>query len=382
MPTGDMDNRQAVKDISEITPEWLTHILHSSILKDSEAVTASSWAEIGEGQAFASSIYRINVEYRQENDLPRSFILKLPIQHEKTKKAILGAGSYYKEARFYGEIAPEIEVGIPKVYYVATDESDECFNILMEDLGDIERASFLEAIDIADCRAAIRDIADFHVEWWNHPILEFPWLQSPVDNLENVPLLVDMLRRSLEIAPNIDVESAYLVKCMQHYANAMENPPKNVSLKKPVTLIHGDFHAGNMTFGGGSMTLFDWQNIGKGSPVTDVAYLLVTSLDAATFREHEDSLLRLYHESLVEQGIADYSYRRMMTDYNTAILTCVVTLFSLLGTLDFDVPDGQETIETMMDRLNRKAMARRLLPVCRLLPVIFWFMNFFGRFRR
>ena len=110
--------------------------------------------------------------------------------------------------------------------------------------------------------------------------------------------------------------------------------------------------------------------------------MLVTSLDAPTFKQHEDALLKLYHESLIQQGVADYSYRRMMTDYSTAMMTCITTLFSFLGTLDFDVPDGQQTVETMMDRLNKKAMARRLLPVCSLLPAIFWFMNFFGRFRR
>lgn len=382
MSTGDRDIRPVVKGTSEITPEWLTHALHSTILKESEAVTASNWTQIGEGQGFSSAICRITVEYSLDNDLPRSFILKLPVQHEKTRAAILGVGSYYKEARFYSEIASEAKIGIPKIYYVATDEGDECFNILMEDLGDIERASFLEEIGIDDCRTAIRDIADFHAKWWNHPILESPWLQPVAANLDNVSLLVEMLSRSLEIAPGIDVESTYLVKCMQCYAKAMNNPPNNVTQKEPFTLIHGDFHVGNMTFGDGSMTLFDWQGIGKGSPMADIAYLLLTSLDAATFKQHESALLKLYHESLTQQGIADYGYRRMMTDYSTAILTCVASLFSMLGTLDFDVPDGQQTIETMIDRLNKKAMARRLLPVCRLLPVMFWFMNFFGRFRR
>lgn len=40
-----------------------------------------------------------------------------------------------------------------------------------------------------------------------------------------------------------------------------------------LTLLHGDFHAGNVIMGEGGLTLMDWELCGVGSPLLDLAYL-------------------------------------------------------------------------------------------------------------
>jgi hypothetical protein len=379
--TDEKDIRPTAADASEINDEWLTYALRSSILKDSEAITATACTEIGEGQGFAGSIYRINVEYNNDNDLPRSFILKLPIKDGKTKELILSVGNYYKEARFYREIAPETKIRIPRVYYSATDEDNGSFTILMEDLGDIRRPSVIEEMAIDDCRTAICCIADFHAQWWNHSILESEWLQPLNDSLDGESV-IEMLERSFEAVLSINTDSTYLLKCMQSYAKAMKNLPEKLPLKKPLTLIHGDFHAGNMAFYDGALTLFDWQAVGKGSPVSDLANLFMLNLEPSTLRQHEDDLLRLYHESLLQQGIEDYSYKRMMADYREAMVISTGRLFSYIGTLDFNIPGGQESLDAFVGRINQIAKDHRQLPTFRVLPVVLWFLKLFERYRR
>ncbi|MGH2607247.1 MAG: hypothetical protein ACRDG5_11715, partial [Anaerolineales bacterium] len=49
--------------------------------------------------------------------------------------------------------------------------------------------------------------------------------------------------------------------------------------------------------------------------VYDLAYALVTGLDVDTRRELEEPILRRYHITLVQKGVADYPWEQLHKDY-------------------------------------------------------------------
>ncbi|KAE8248740.1 hypothetical protein A4X13_0g5495 [Tilletia indica] len=68
------------------------------------------------------------------------------------------------------------------------------------------------------------------------------------------------------------------------------------------TLIHGDVKSANLAFSqdGHRAAAYDFQFVGRGVGVTDLAKFLTTSVSAATMnKEGEDTLLRYYHDQFI-----------------------------------------------------------------------------------
>ena len=55
--------------------------------------------------------------------------------------------------------------------------------------------------------------------------------------------------------------------------------------RPPLTLIHGDAHAGNLFFDGPEVGFLDWQVVQRGQGMRDVSYFLGNSLSVQTRRE-------------------------------------------------------------------------------------------------
>jgi aminoglycoside phosphotransferase (APT) family kinase protein len=64
------------------------------------------------------------------------------------------------------------------------------------------------------------------------------------------------------------------------------------------TLVHGDYRAENLLFGPTNdeegFAVLDWEGISAGNGLYDVAYFLITSVDAALRRREEPALLGSY----------------------------------------------------------------------------------------
>ena len=73
---------------------------------------------------------------------------------------------------------------------------------------------------------------------------------------------------------------------------------------QPWTVVHGDFRADNLLFGGGRVVVVDWQTVGLGPGASDLSYLLGASLTPDARREHEGDLVDRYVDGLVAQGVA------------------------------------------------------------------------------
>jgi aminoglycoside phosphotransferase (APT) family kinase protein len=76
-----------------------------------------------------------------------------------------------------------------------------------------------------------------------------------------------------------------------------------VAASGPQTVLHGDPHPGNTYALPGDVTgFYDWQLVRTGNWSHDIGYFIVSSLNVADRRAHEESLLRYYLDELDRQG--------------------------------------------------------------------------------
>ena len=104
----------------------------------------------------------------------------------------------------------------------------------------------------------------------------------------------------------------------------------------PHTLVHFDFRADNLFFDtDGSIVVIDWQAISQGGGVADVGYFVSQNLSTDDRRAHEPELLHAYHDALVANGVSDYSYDQLVTDYRVGISCGWMIPVLAVGSLDF-----------------------------------------------
>ena len=66
------------------------------------------------------------------------------------------------------------------------------------------------------------------------------------------------------------------------------------SRPQPWTIVHGDFRADNLLFGGDRVVVVDWQTVGLGPGPGDLSYLLGASLTPDDRRAQEAGLVDRY----------------------------------------------------------------------------------------
>ena len=82
---------------------------------------------------------------------------------------------------------------------------------------------------------------------------------------------------------------------------------------------------------------------------------MISSLPPAQRRDAEEALLRTYHTSLLQAGIADYSYGQCWSDYQLAVLSKLTGTVIATVLIDNSSPHR---------RAWRRADLQRLLAFC------------------
>mmetsp|Transcript_95638 Transcript_95638/g.279680 ORF Transcript_95638/g.279680 Transcript_95638/m.279680 type:complete len:453 (+) Transcript_95638:29-1387(+) len=86
----------------------------------------------------------------------------------------------------------------------------------------------------------------------------------------------------------------------------------------PTTLIHGDLHVENMfCLADGTNCYIDFQAVNLGPGVRDLAWLLASSLTSKDRRDHERTIVNVYHDALLARGVssAEYSSEQCWADF-------------------------------------------------------------------
>lgn len=296
----------------ELTAEWLRVAL-------GVPVGRVRTEPVGTGQ--------IGTCHRVHLDDTDTVLAKLPTADPATRRLLDGA--YRTEVRFYREIAPTVDIRVPRASYAAMGE-DGAFVLLLEDLAPAEQGDQLLGCSDEQASDAVRNLAGLHGPRWCDPaLLQLDGLS--LNGPEDAALLAELYA---------DATDAFLDRLGRRLADedvatlrAVPNVIERWALARADRFapVHGDYRLDNLLFppdGERGVTAVDWQTLSLAHPLRDVAYFAGTSLRVDQRRRLDRGLVEEYHAALRAHGVADYSLQQCWEDYRFAMLQGpLVTVF-------------------------------------------------------
>lgn len=302
-----------------ISPAWLS----AAISENHPGTRVTNVATVSIVNAVAARA-RIAVDYDGPDvaDLPTHLFVKGGFAPDT--RHLLEGGAYYREARFYRDVAPRLDVGMPLCVHASVDEPSRQGVVVLEDL--LSAGAMLYRLgdthSVAEVEAFLDQLARLHA--LSHRMLaedpgRFDWVPRTA---EVVPRLIKKDPIAL-LAAHLDGARGEVVP------SEMRDPARVLAALRALMasdqdgdgfLLHGDMHLGNIYMrGDGRPGWYDWQTLQRGSWAMDAIYYIVGSLDPADRRAHLAGLLARYIDGLAASGgpeiapdAADALYRRYL----------------------------------------------------------------------
>lgn len=311
-----MDKTYIVSCAEDVTPDWLTKVLSTSVDKHGLRVQSFTANRIGNG-LLADSV-RFDLVYADEsNHGPSSVVGKFPSKDPVSRTTAADFCLYKNELLFYKEISQTVRIKTPKAYLAEFDAEENSFTLLMEDLSPARMGNQLLGCSIDDCMLMMREAAALHGPRWGDPtLLSKDWLQHRDMLGQRVASALPSFGKSfIEGYGELLTEShvGVVERFIPLYGHMLADR------STPRTVQHSDFRLDNMLFDvtgeQGRPATLDWQTVSLGSGLVDVAFFIGGSLPLDTRREYEEVLVRHYHEALMHQGVKDYGWDQCWCDY-------------------------------------------------------------------
>jgi aminoglycoside phosphotransferase (APT) family kinase protein len=321
--------------IDELTPEWFTAALRetNTIGRDT-TVTHTRFSRFGAGQLAA--VIRAELTYDQEADGPSSVIVKQPSTDPGSRGIGTGLGMYRAEVNFYEQIAPQVGIASPRVYWSRLEEETGRFTLVIEDLsGHAEVGDLLNQATPEQVELALAELIRLQAPLWDAPwISQREWLSDLKATRMFFGGAVQTVGPFLDrFGDRMEDHQLDLVRRLAPHANEVVDK----IWYPPFVVAHGDYRLDNMMFGIADgtppLTLVDWQTTRAAPPGLDLAVFLATCVDVDARRATEQDLLQRWIDGLVEAGVRNFGYRQARENYRAAslypFLICVATAVTL-----------------------------------------------------
>jgi hypothetical protein len=236
--------------------------------------------------------------------VPATVFVKLAPFDERQREFVSSVGMGVTEARFYRDLAHEVPVRVPAVWF--SDYEDDRYVMVLEDL--VAAGCRFPTPDDNDIAARALDIVEqlaaLHARYWSSPRFEndgdLAWLRhrgtgDAGGGAKFVRMAVENLGDRLD-ADFHRIADMYL----GHTADIV-----GLWNREPRTLVHGDPHLGNLFVderAGGRTGFLDWAVLSCSPGMRDVAYVLSNSVPAAVRAAGERDWLTRYCALLGEAG--------------------------------------------------------------------------------
>ena len=307
-----------------MTPEGLTDSWLSSVLDSDVRVTSTS--RIGDG------LVGMNIRLTIDSDgsIPPTLIAKLPSPDPISRATGIGLRNYEREVRFYLEIAPTVDIRVPRCYHAEWFADTGDFVVLMEDLAPAVQGNQVTGCDRDRARTAVLELAKLHGPRWGDPALDsVEWLN----------------RRAAGDSQQLAVLwSMFFPGFMSTYGSYLSSEAQDVVQRfgeqiacwvdgrdPPSTVTHGDYRLDNLMFagpeGGATIAAVDWQTPGHGCGITDVSYFLGAGVMPEARRQIERQLVNEYGRALDGYGVAvdpDELWRQYRRDAYAGVVMAVI----------------------------------------------------------
>jgi hypothetical protein len=281
-------------DVADLTADWFASALGRDVT-GAEVLDRSS-----------GTTGRARVALTGEPGVPATVFVKLSPFDERQREFVTSVGMGVAEARFYRDLAPEIPVRIPAVWFADTDadtdDGGDRYAMVLEDLvASGCRFPHPEDDDIAwRARDIVENLAALHARFWESPRFDaggdLEWLAAKGTGAAGggatfVQMAVDNVGGQLpeEFHRLADI---YLARTDDIVALWNSGPR---------TFVHGDPHMGNLfvdTLAGSRTGFLDWAVIGRSPGLRDVAYVLCNSIPAEVRATDERGWVERYCELL------------------------------------------------------------------------------------
>ena len=299
-----------------LTPDWLTEAMRPSGVLGSGAVASADVAPLGTGQMCDSVRIRLDYVGDVTPDAPTSVVAKLPAADETSRQTGITLRSYEKEVRFYQEVAPTLDVRVPRLFHADIEVGTGSFVLLLGDAAPAEQGDQLAGCSPEVAESALAELVGLHAPRWGDASLrEIEWLfVEPAEYRANMAQLLPMLWAGFadRYAEVLDPAAAHVGT--EVFAKLDSYLDESTA---PATIVHGDYRLDNLLIDprDASITVVDWQTVALGAAATDAAYFVGAGLLADDRRAHEERLVRGYHEALVAAGVEGYGWDECWTDY-------------------------------------------------------------------
>ena len=341
----------------DLTASWLTEARRAGGVIGDAAVTSARCEVLGQGAGFIGQIARLTLTYdRPVGGAPATLIAKMPALDDGARELAGVYGLYEREYRFYREMAEEVTFRTARCYYSDGDAENVRYILLLEDFGASGRAGDqVKGCTPAELRLALSQLALHHARWWQDPRLPgIAWLTPGID------LVNGAMEQSYPLAWERAIET-FGDRMPQAIRDVLPALGQQVTRLMeplaggPMTMVHGDYRLDNMFFGddggGYELAVLDWQSPNLGWGAYDIAYFLYSNVDTETRRSYEMDVLRDYHRTLVEQGVAGYSFEQLLDDYRRSLLVSLGIWIVNAATLDTANERGKALFDLFFDRL-------------------------------
>ena len=310
-----------------LTTEWLNSAVAGTSEFAGSRIVDFAIEPIGSGRGFTSKLVRVRLQFDSPGSAPTSLVAKFSTDASIGRDLIKGA--YAREAVFYQRFQAETPIPSPRCYYVAYDPERVCFVLLLEDLDHLEGGDQIKGTSQARLRTAVRNLALLHSQFWNNPQLHqaIPRMAEDLDFADALVLFREGLDEFRRIRGDRYPRFLAVAEEAWRMISIPGFEPQQIGARRPpFTLLHGDYRLDNMFFADDdehSITAIDWVvNVGRGG--MDLGYFLYQSLTTEQLRQQGPALIELYRRTLREQGVRDYSSRRLRSD-------CEMVLGQLVG---------------------------------------------------
>jgi hypothetical protein len=337
-----------------ITPDFLNAVLPPAMGLDSATTINPRYERLTGQPAFNANVWRIYLIYDPpQPHAPASLIAKLPtIQAELHERAtILQPGA--RENWFYRAAAPRSPVLTPRCYYQAIDETTGQSVLLLEDIV-APTGSQLAGATLAQAEIALDSLARLHAAWRltadSEEIQELMRLitgkwreeQNLVGELYDAAWSQFLRQALFPVSEEVRQFGAAIVGNISAVDALIDRAPK--------TLVHGDYRLENIHFGErngqAACWIIDWEDTFFGSGLVDVAWFLGGCLPVA-LAEHEMSLLQQYHQTLLDEGVAGYSWAQCLDDYRCGMCSGFIQGV-LSATLSEDTDEAERQLASVV----------------------------------
>lgn len=310
---------------------------------------------IGTGQTGRNA--RLLLQWDDPTGRPASVVGKFPSGDPAARAAAFENGTYFNEFEFYKYLAHTLDIRVPTCHVARFDESKPDFVLLMEDLSGSTQGDQFRGLNEDEAALAVEQIVGLHAPRWGDPTLRKfaagrPKGEEAAMHLGTIySLLVDPFLDRL--GPGLDADIVELVRQLGPKAVQWAN-----GTDTPTTVVHLDYRPDNFMFGhtpdAPPLVVVDWQTVGEGHAMWDLAYMIGGSFIPEQRAAVERGLLADYRSRMASAGVA-YDADTQWRDYRLGALWGVV--MTVIATiLAAQTERGDEMLTVMGQRHGRHAL--------------------------